>query len=235
MRVRDPVDEARQHETKAVVVAASVPHRPDRDREAAVVGLHFERHRVAIGRVEDAENRQLKVVHALVREICAAPDAAEDEGRDATEPSAGRDGQDDSVTHIDLGSERAVRPEKHLNSDSVGMSDDFDVQTEMVPGGAVVLRVSGELDLASAPRLEEALQAAEPGDPTVIDLSECTFLDSSGVRVLASAGRAISESGRRFALVTTDPGVLRVLEITGVDTLVAVHQTTESALAAPSA
>ena len=100
----------------------------------------------------------------------------------------GRDGEDDSVTHVDLGSERAVRPKKHLDSRSVGMSDDFDVQTEMVPGGAVVLRVSGELDLASAPRLEEAL-ATVSADPTVIDLSACTFLDSSGVRVLASAGR----------------------------------------------
>ena len=234
MLVCDPVDEARQHETKAVVVATSVPHRADCDREAAVVGVHFECHRVAIGRVKDAENRQLKVVHALVREICAAPDTAEDEGRDATEPCAGRDGQDDSVTHIDLGSERAVRPEKHLNSDSVGMSDDFDVQTEMVPGGAVVLRVSGELDLASVPRLEEAL-ATVSADPTVIDLSECTFLDSSAVRMLASAGRRLSEAGRRFAIVASNPGLLRVLEITGVDTMLAVHHSTESALAAPSA
>jgi anti-anti-sigma factor len=72
-------------------------------------------------------------------------------------------------------------------------------------------------------------------DPTVIDLSQCTFLDSSGVRVLASAGRGISESGRRFALVTTDPGLLRIFEITGVDSMLAVHQSTESALAAPSA
>ena len=234
MLVRDPVDEARQHETEAVVAAASVPYRADRDREAAVVGLHFERHRVPIGRVEDAENRQLKVVHALVREVCATPDAAEDEGRDATEPGARRDGQDDSVTHVDLGSERAVCPGKHLDSRSVGMSDEFDVQTEMVPGGAVVLRVSGELDLASVPRLEEAL-ATVSADPTVIDLSECTFLDSSGVRILASAGRKLSEAGRRFAIVASNPGLLRVLEITGVDTMLAVHHSTESALAAPPA
>lgn len=114
------------------------------------------------------------------------------------------------------------------------MSDDFDVQTEMVPGGAVVLRVSGELDLATVPRLEEVL-ATVSADPTVIDLSECTFLDSSGVRVLASAGRKLSEAGRRFAVVASNPSLLRVLEITGVDTMLAVHHSTESALAAPSA
>ena len=72
-------------------------------------------------------------------------------------------------------------------------------------------------------------------DPTVIDLSACTFLDSSGVRMLASAGRNVSEAGRRFAVVTSNPGLLRVLEITGVDTMLAVHHSTESALAAPSA
>ena len=114
------------------------------------------------------------------------------------------------------------------------MSDDFDVQTEMVPGGAVVVRVAGELDLASVPRLEDAL-ATVCADPTVIDLSECTFLDSSGVRALTSADRELSEAGRRFAVVTSDPGLLRVLEITGVDTMLAVHHSTESALAAPSA
>jgi anti-sigma B factor antagonist len=114
------------------------------------------------------------------------------------------------------------------------MSDDFDVQTEMVPGGAVVLRVSGELDLASVPRLEEAL-ATVSADPTVIDLSECTFLDSSAVRMLASAGRSLSEAGSRFAIVASNPGLLRVLEITGVDTMLAVHHSTESALAAASA
>jgi len=114
------------------------------------------------------------------------------------------------------------------------MSDDFDVQTEMVPGGAVVLRVSGELDLASVPRLEDVLETVS-ADPTVIDLSECTFLDSSGVRVLAAAGRKLSEAGRRFAIVTSNPGLLRVLEITGVDTMLAVHHSTESALASSSA
>jgi anti-anti-sigma factor len=113
------------------------------------------------------------------------------------------------------------------------MPDDFDVQIEMVPGGAVVIRVFGELDLATVPRLEEVV-ATVSADPTVINLSACTFLDSSGVRALAKAGRGVSESGRRFALVTTDPGLLRVLEITGVDNMLAVHHSTESALAAPS-
>jgi len=54
------------------------------------------------------------------------------------------------------------------------------------------------------------------------------------VRSLAKAGRSVSESGRRFALVTADPGLLRILEITGVDNMLAVHHSTESALAAPS-
>jgi anti-sigma B factor antagonist len=114
----------------------------------------------------------------------------------------------------------------------MGTSRDFDVQTETTPGGPAVLRVFGELDLATVPRLEEAL-AAVSADLTVIDLSSCTFLDSSGVRALATAGQELSEAGRRFSLVASDPGLLRVLDITGVDTVLAVHQSTESALAIP--
>jgi anti-anti-sigma factor len=114
------------------------------------------------------------------------------------------------------------------------MSDEFDVQTEMVPGERWCFVSPG----SSTWHRCLAWKASGPCDgalTTVIDLSECTFLDSSGVRVLASAGRKLSEAGRRFAIVVSNPSVLRVLEITGVDTMLAVHHSTESALAAPPA
>ena len=48
--------------------------------------------------------------------------------------------------------------------------------------------VRGELDLATAPQLEEALVSAiEAGDEVVLDLRELEFMDSSGVRVLVVA------------------------------------------------
>jgi anti-sigma B factor antagonist len=115
-----------------------------------------------------------------------------------------------------------------LHSIGVTTSSDFDVRLETMPAGAAVLYVSGELDLASAPRLEEAIADAPPTAPVVIELSGCTFLDSAGIRTLVSAATARPEG--RVDVVTTDPGILRVLEITGVDTVLAVHPSVDAAL-----
>jgi anti-sigma B factor antagonist len=116
-----------------------------------------------------------------------------------------------------------------LDSPLVSTSDDFDVRLETTPAGAAVLHVSGELDLATAPRLEEAVASAGHAAPIVIDLSGCTFLDSAGMRSLVNASRSTRPEGR-VHLVTTDPSILRVLEITGIDTVLAVHGSVEAAL-----
>lgn len=101
---------------------------------------------------------------------------------------------------------------------------------ETLPEGGVVVRVEGELDLATSGGFEDAIAEAEPGARLVIDLTECTFLDSSAVRVLVATARAADASGRTVSLVAQDPGILRVLEIAAVDTMLPVHDTLDSAL-----
>jgi len=102
------------------------------------------------------------------------------------------------------------------------------VTTETLADGAIVVRVEGELDLATSGALEEALDAAN-GGRLVIDLGGCTFVDSSAVRVLVSAARSAEESGRTVSLVARDPGILRVLEIAAVDTMLPVHSSVDEA------
>jgi anti-sigma B factor antagonist len=98
------------------------------------------------------------------------------------------------------------------------------------PGGAVVIRVEGELDLATSDTFEDALGAPDPGVRTVIDLTECTFIDSSAVRLFVEAARAAQETQGQVSLVTRDPGILRVLEIAAVDTMLPVHDSVEAAI-----
>ena len=100
--------------------------------------------------------------------------------------------------------------------------------TETLSEGAIVVRVEGELDMATCGALEEALEAAGVGS-LVIDLGGCTFVDSSAVRVLVSAARSAEESGRTVSLVVRDPGILRVLEIAAVDTMLPVHSSVDDA------
>jgi anti-anti-sigma factor len=92
---------------------------------------------------------------------------------------------------------------------------EFDVTVEVVPGARIV-RVRGEFDLATTPRFVAAVGDAA-ADRLVVDLGECTFVDSSAIRALLLAGRGQLEAGGGAAVVATEPSTLRVLEIAGVD------------------
>lgn len=102
------------------------------------------------------------------------------------------------------------------------MSDDpFSVTTE-ARGDIAHARLAGELDLASAPRLDEELRRSELGGLPwlVIDLRELEFMDSTGLRALLTAHSRASESGRRLTLVVGEGAVGRLLDLTGVRDIV---------------
>src|SRR5918998_6795406 len=76
--------------------------------------------------------------------------------------------------------------------------------------GGTLLRVGGELDLVSEPQLNDALDNAA-GRPIRIDLSELTFMDSTGLRALLGAARAHEQLTLGGEL---QPAVRRLLELT---------------------
>jgi anti-sigma B factor antagonist len=83
----------------------------------------------------------------------------------------------------------------------------------------VVLSLSGELDLASAPLLQSEVESSQVTAATtvVLDLEKLTFIDSTGLRVLLSAHDRSRESGQEFAVTRGSQQVQRLLSITGVD------------------
>lgn len=83
----------------------------------------------------------------------------------------------------------------------------------------VHVELSGELDLATAPKLEDELKRVERDSPglIVLDLRPLAFMDSSGLRALLSADARAREAGRRLVLVRGDERVQRVLRITRLD------------------
>lgn len=82
----------------------------------------------------------------------------------------------------------------------------------------VVVRLTGELDLASAPILERALTDADvTGAPLVVlDLDGLEFVDSTGLRAILMAHSDSSDKGREFAITPGSPQVQRLLSITSV-------------------
>jgi anti-sigma B factor antagonist len=86
-------------------------------------------------------------------------------------------------------------------------------------GETRTLRLHGELDLATAGTLQEALEEAfdENGSLLVLDLSALTFIDSTGIALLIGAiGREADGVAVRF-VPSQAPAVTRVLKLTGVD------------------
>jgi anti-sigma B factor antagonist len=83
--------------------------------------------------------------------------------------------------------------------------------------GVVTVRPSGELDIATAPRLEQALlHERAPGDRVVLDLAELEFIDSTGLRVIVRAVDAARTGRWELTLRQGPPAVRRVFEISGV-------------------
>lgn len=85
-------------------------------------------------------------------------------------------------------------------------------------GKATIIAVSGELDLASSPALQEELDgvAASNSDLLIIDLRGLDFMDSTGLSVLVRAHQRAEEQGRRLAIVKGPQQVQRLLSLTGV-------------------
>jgi anti-sigma B factor antagonist len=83
---------------------------------------------------------------------------------------------------------------------------------------ATVISVSGELDLASSPVLEEELDRVAQSDAEllIVDLRELEFMDSTGLSVLVRAHQRAEEQGRRLGLVNGSQQVQRLLTLTGV-------------------
>jgi len=77
----------------------------------------------------------------------------------------------------------------------------------------------GELDLSTAEKVERELQRVEQSEPplVVLDLSELTFLDSTGLRLIVGADRRARESNRRLTVVRGPATVQRVFTITKLD------------------
>lgn len=97
--------------------------------------------------------------------------------------------------------------------------------------GAPGVAVSGEVDMASAPRLQAALGAAvaDGAGVFVVDLSEVTFLDSSAINVLLRTRALLGRDERELVLILPPGPVRRVLSIVRLLDVVATFPTRDAA------
>ena len=82
-----------------------------------------------------------------------------------------------------------------------------------IDGGNRIINVSGEIDIYTSPLLQSALHSARDARRIIVDLSDCRYLDGSGLSLFVRTHR---RSGGRLALIVSGGIVEKVLRITGL-------------------
>jgi anti-sigma B factor antagonist len=109
----------------------------------------------------------------------------------------------------------------------------FKVTIKDLQPGCRDVQIEGELDLAVADQLDEALTAAvEECSRVLVGLERCAFIDSSGIAVILRAHNRMEGDGNRLAVYAPSAQVLRVLSITGLTSNGLVFDSAEEALIA---
>jgi anti-anti-sigma factor len=97
---------------------------------------------------------------------------------------------------------------------------DLAITIEHAPQRCMIVRICGELDIASAPDLREQLLVIldrQTPSRLVLELSRLEFIDSSGTAVLVSTQRRAGLLGCEVSLVAPQAQVSRVLQLCGLD------------------
>lgn len=94
-----------------------------------------------------------------------------------------------------------------------------------------MLAATGELDIATAPALEERALAALGRGPVVLDLSGLDFIDSTGVKMLLDMREAARREDGRWWLVCSAP-VTRVIELADLQDTLPISESADAAVSA---
>lgn len=102
-------------------------------------------------------------------------------------------------------------------------------------GDWTIARVTGDLDLTTAPKLRERLvQVVVDGRPhIVLDLEGVDFVDSTGLGVVVGLLKRTRGQGGDLRLVSTRSGLRKILELTALDRALPLAASVDQALSEP--
>ena len=110
---------------------------------------------------------------------------------------------------------------------------DFKLATFDLGSGAYCIEVAGEADLATSPELKAALTEVIDGGgrSVLVDFSGASFIDSTALGVLMGAVKRLRPIGGQVAIVCTDPNIRKTFEMTLLDRIFKIFETSEAGLA----
>jgi len=109
----------------------------------------------------------------------------------------------------------------------------FEMTDEDLDDHTVVVSVRGEIHVTTAPEFSRRLNDVIASGKTllVLDLLGVDFIDSTGLSVLLNGLRSVTRTDGRMAIAAANPTVLRLFEITKLDSTFDIHPTRDEALA----
>ena len=110
---------------------------------------------------------------------------------------------------------------------------EFKLATADLGNGVSTVSVAGEVDLATAPELKEALAEVinDGARGVLVDLSNATFIDSTTLGVLMGAVKRLRPAGGELAIACHDPNIRKIFEITLLDRIFAIFDSTDEGIA----
>ncbi len=235
---RNAVDQSVDDAPQRSVRRSSLLERSDPDDEAILQHVRFELDRVRLDRGCERCRREHELVDAVDGEIEPRAEPTENERDDAGAAKARRNGQVNRVRHVGVvwrSDRAAVAYARGLRAGGLASTTlspvrdaELRLSTQMSEGLAVV-RVVGDFDLSTIEIFEAELEPSLTEGLVVIELSGCTFLDSSALRTLVRAQRRVGEAGGRLVLVAPSQPARRVLDIATLDRFIPVAATLEEA------
>jgi anti-sigma B factor antagonist len=115
-----------------------------------------------------------------------------------------------------------------------GLGMDLRIAERPIDATTRVIEPHGEIDLATAPNLKAALDAAidEGARYVLVDFADVAFLDSTGIGVLLSVERKLRARDGALIVVCDDPLIRRVFEISGLTDVLNIRPSRRAALSA---
>ena len=112
-------------------------------------------------------------------------------------------------------------------------SPQFELTEDVVDDDTRIITVRGEVHVSTAPEFSERLNDAIAGGKTgvIIDMIGVEFIDSTGLSVLLNGLRRVTRAQSRLSLVVPNPTVLRLFEITRLDSTFDIRPDRDAAVA----
>jgi anti-anti-sigma factor len=109
------------------------------------------------------------------------------------------------------------------------------IRESQLADGWTSIAVEGEIDLATVGTLEDAIERVKLENTTmnlVVDLTESSFMDSTGLKALVNASRSFSEHGRMFAIAVSAGPVSRLIDLSGLSSSIRIVESTDELVSA---